>query len=192
MSPRTSPRPRDRILATATALFSAEGITAVGINRIIAEAKVAQMTPYRLFKSKDELVVATLEQWSTRWLHDLADRIDQHGDDAQARYEGLWDALEAWFASDDFRGSFVANAAAELRSTPDHPAHKVITAHRRAVRQLLEDLSKGAGAADPAALADQLQVLVDGAVALAAFDHHPGAARNARTMALAALKANAA
>jgi AcrR family transcriptional regulator len=187
-----SPKPRERILSTATALFSAEGITAVGINRIIAEAKVAQMTPYRLFKSKDELVVATLEQWSTRWLHDLADRIDQRGDDGQARFEGLWEALEAWFARDDFRGSFVANAAAELRSAPGHPAHKVITAHRQALRQLLEDLSKAAGAADPSALAAQLQVLVDGAIALAAYDHQPGAARNARTLALAALKANAA
>src|SRR5215207_5961658 len=133
-------KPRDRILATATALFSAEGISAVGINRIIADAKVAQMTPYRLFKSKDELVVAALEQWSAEWLHDLQTGIDQHGDDALARYRGLWDALEAWFASDGFRGSFVANAAAELRSVPDHPAHRVIAAHRQAVKALLEDL----------------------------------------------------
>jgi AcrR family transcriptional regulator len=184
-------KPRERILATATALFSAEGISAVGINRIIAEAKVAQMTPYRQFKSKNELVVATLEQWSAEWLHDLADRIDQTGDDPLARYAGLWDALEEWFATDDFRGSFVANAAAELRSLPDHPAHAVIARHRQAVRELLEDLAKRAGAGDPAALAAQLQVLVDGAIALAAVDHQPAAARNARAIALAALESNA-
>jgi AcrR family transcriptional regulator len=185
-------KPRERILTTATALFSSEGIAAVGINRIIAEAKVAQMTPYRQFKSKDELVVATLEQWSAQWLHDLADRIDRHGDDGRARYAGLWDALEDWFATDGFRGSFVANAAAELRSEPRHPAHTVIAEHRQAVRQLLEDLAKGAGASEPGALAAQLQLLVDGAIALAAVDHQPAAAANARFLALAALDADAA
>ena len=183
----TATKPRERILATATALFSAEGISAVGINRIIADAKVAQMTPYRQFKSKDELVVATLESWSAQWLQDLAEAIDSHGDDALARYSGLWDALEAWFASDDFRGSFVANAAAELRSNPGHPANAVIARHRQAVRELLTDLAKKAGAGDPSALAGQLQVLVDGAIALAAVDRQPAAARNARTLALAAL-----
>jgi AcrR family transcriptional regulator len=185
-------KPRERILATATALFSSEGIAAVGMNRIIAEANVAQMTPYRQFRSKDELVVATLEQWSARWLQDLADRIDRHGDDARARYAGLWDALAAWFATEGFRGSFVANAAAELRSEPGHPAHAVIARHRRAVRELLEELAEAAGARDPAGLAAQLHVLVDGAIALAAVDHQPAAAGNARALALAALEANAA
>ncbi|HKF00587.1 MAG TPA: helix-turn-helix domain-containing protein [Actinomycetes bacterium] len=185
-------KPRERILSTATQLFSKEGISAVGINRIIAEARVAQMTPYRQFRSKDELVAATMEQWSTRWLHDLTAKLERYGDDAEGRYTGLWDALEEWFASEDFRGSFIANAAAELRSEPDHPGHAVIAEHRQTIRQLLEDLAKAAGAGDPAALAAQLQVLMDGAIALAAVDRRPAAARSARDLAVAALRSNAA
>jgi AcrR family transcriptional regulator len=50
-------KPRDRILATATRLFPEEGIQAVGINRIVAEAEVALMTVYRQFGG-DELVAA--------------------------------------------------------------------------------------------------------------------------------------
>jgi AcrR family transcriptional regulator len=180
-------KPRERILTTATALFDEEGISAVGVNRIIAEADVAPMTLYRQFGNKNELVAATIEQWSTRWLHMLTDRLERHGDHAAARYAALWDALEAWFASGDFRGSFVLNAAAELRSEPGHPAHTVIAAHRRAVRQLLEDLAKAAGAPDPAGLAAQLQVLMDGAIEIAALDRQPAAARTSRLLALAAL-----
>jgi AcrR family transcriptional regulator len=180
-------KPRERILSTATALFNEEGIAAVGVNRIIAEADVAPMTLYRQFGNKNELVAATIEQWSTQWLYMLCDRLERHGDQAGARYAALWDVLESWFVADEFRGSFVLNAAAELRSEPAHPAHKVIAAHRRAVRQLLEDLGEAAGAHDPAGLAVQLQVLMDGAIEIAALDRQPAAARTSRSLALAAL-----
>jgi AcrR family transcriptional regulator len=184
-----SARPRERILATATALFQAEGIGAVGVNRIIGQADVAPMTLYRQFGGKDALVAATIEQWSVAWLHRLADAMDRRGDDPSDRFDGLWDELDAWFAEDDFRGSFVANAATELRSEPDHPAQVKIVQHRQALRQLLEDLAKSAGAHDPTVLAAQLQVLVDGAISAAAVDRTPAAATGARTLARAAVKA---
>jgi AcrR family transcriptional regulator len=184
-----SARPRERILTTATELFQRDGIAAVGVNRIIDQADVAPMTLYRQFGGKDALVAATLEQWGTAWLHRLAEAMDRRGDDPADRFEGLWDALEAWFAADGFRGSFVANAATELRSEPDHPAHAKVAHHRQALRQLLEDLAKAAGAYDPAVLAAQLQLLIDGAISAAATDRDPAAARSARELARAAVAA---
>jgi AcrR family transcriptional regulator len=182
-----SARPRERILSTATALFYAEGIGAVGVNRVIEEADVAPMTLYRQFGSKDALVAATVEQWSTQWLHRLSEAVDRSGDDPADRFDGLWDELEAWFAEDDFRGSFVANAASELRGEPDHPAQARVVQHRQALRQLLEDLAKSAGAYDPAVLAAQLQVLIDGAISAASVDRTPTAAAGARSLAKAAV-----
>ena len=133
-----SARPRDRILTTATELFHSEGIGAVGVNRIIGQADVAPMTLYRQFGNKDNLVAAALEQWSTSWLHRLADAMDRRGDDPSDRFDGLWDELQAWFAEEPFRGSFVANAATELRSEPHHPAQTRIAQHRQALRRLGE------------------------------------------------------
>ena len=187
-----SARPRERILSTATALFYAEGIGAVGVNRVIEEADVAPMTLYRQFGSKDALVAATVEQWSIQWLHRLSEAVDRRGDDPADRFDGLWDELEAWFAEDDFRGSFVANAATELRGEPDHPAQGRVVQHRQALRQLLEDLAKSAGAYDPAVLAGQLQVLIDGAVSAASVDRTPTAASGARGLARAAVTAASA
>lgn len=180
-------RPRERILTTAIALFSAEGIGAVGVNRVIGQADVAPMTLYRQFGGKDALVAAALEQWSIQWLHRLSEAMDRRGDDPADRFDGLWDELEAWFTADDFRGSFVANAATELRSEPDHPAQAKIVQHRQALRQLLEDLAKAAGAYDPAVLAAQLQVLMDGAISAASVDHDPAASRGARALAKGAI-----
>jgi hypothetical protein len=67
----------------------------------------------------------------------------------------------------------------------------VIEGHRLAVRQLLEDLAKAAGSKAPGELATQLQVLIDGAIAMAAFDHSRAPAEGARTLALAAKAAAA-
>ena len=53
---------RRRLLDTATRLFYAEGIRAAGIDRIIAEAGVAKATFYNHFPSKDDLVLAYIEE----------------------------------------------------------------------------------------------------------------------------------
>jgi AcrR family transcriptional regulator len=186
-------KPRERLLDTATALFNEKGVLAVGVNTVILEADVAPMTLYRQFGGKDELVAATLELWSTRWLDSLSERLERYGDDPRARYAGLWDALAEWFAEDDFRGSYIANAASELRSTPDHRGHKVVARHRQTLRDFLAELADSAGAEDPGKLAAQLMVLMDGAIALATVDagSRENAARDARMLALAALQANA-
>jgi AcrR family transcriptional regulator len=182
-----TPRPHERILAAATRLCYEEGIHATSVDRIIAEAEVAPMTLYRHFAGKDELVTATLERWSGQWLDWLRWEVEGCGDDPGARMEGLWDALEKWFAAEGFRGSYVANAATELRSKPGHPAHKAIAAHRTAVRELLQDLVVACGAPHPAGAALQLRMLIDGAMAVAVVDRQPGAAASARAMANALL-----
>jgi AcrR family transcriptional regulator len=182
-----TPRPRERILAAATRLFADEGINATSVDRVITEADVAPMTVYRNFAGKDELVAATLERWSERWLGWLREESWPDGGDAGARLEGLWDALEKWFAGEGFRGSFVDNVATELRAKPGHPAQAAIAAHRAALRELLCEIATAAGVAAPAGAALQLHMLIDGATAVAVIDRQPGAAASARTMAASVL-----
>jgi AcrR family transcriptional regulator len=62
--------PRDRIVKTASRLFYENGFRAIGIDRIIAEADVAKQSFYNHFASKDELIVALLDQsalYSQSW-----------------------------------------------------------------------------------------------------------------------------
>jgi AcrR family transcriptional regulator len=174
------------LLGKATALFSEQGVN-ISMHKVISAADVAPMTLYRRFGGKDDLVAASLTMWSKRWLEALGKQVERYGDDPQARYEGLWEVLEQWFASEDFHGSFVVNAARELRGNPDHPAYSVIAAHRRAEYAFLEQLAWAAGARDSAGCATQLQMLLYGTIEAATLDRRPEMARQARELAMVML-----
>ena len=53
--------PRERLVQAASRLFYYEGVRAIGVERLIAEAGVTKATFYRHFAAKDDLVVAYLQ-----------------------------------------------------------------------------------------------------------------------------------
>ncbi|MFB2582435.1 TetR/AcrR family transcriptional regulator [Herbiconiux sp. P15] len=57
---------RERLLETAAELFYREGITRVGLDRVLTEAGVPRATMYRHFAGKEALVAACLELEDTR------------------------------------------------------------------------------------------------------------------------------
>src|SRR6185437_13687935 len=53
---------RQRILDTASALFYARGVRAVGVDLVVEASGVAKTSLYRHFRTKDDLIVAFLER----------------------------------------------------------------------------------------------------------------------------------
>ncbi|MCA9179587.1 MAG: TetR/AcrR family transcriptional regulator, partial [Planctomycetales bacterium] len=95
---------RQRIVETAERLFYAEGVRAVGIDRIIAEAEVAKMTLYNHFPSKDDLILAVL-QFREEKFDGLFDKwMHKHVKAGMNRLEAFFAALKDWFKSPGFRG----------------------------------------------------------------------------------------
>jgi hypothetical protein len=125
---------------------------------------------------------ADLERSSERWLAWLAAETARRQDPPGSGLLALWDLLEEWFDSDDFAGSPVAAAVVAPPDGRGPAVHAVLVRHRQATRRLLEELARSAGARDPALLAGQLLTLVEGAMAGALLDRHPGAARHAREL----------
>lgn len=159
---RNTSSPRERILEAARELFYREGIRAVSVDAIAAAAGTNKMTLYRHFASKDELVAEYLRGCSgyADALWDTARAAHPH--DAQAQLRMLLKHVSRF--ADEFggRGCPLANAAVEL-AEPRHPGRKVIEAHKRRSRERLEELCREAGYAQPARLADELFLLVEGA-----------------------------
>ena len=152
---------RQRILETAQRLFYRDGFRAVGIDTIIAEAGVAKMSLYRHFPSKDDLIVAYLEESNRQYWEWLDDAVD-HLDDPEAKLIGMFEAIEKLATSPECLGCTFQGTAAEFPDR-DHPGHQVALAHKRKVRDRFAQLAADAGLRDPEELADRLLLLMDGA-----------------------------
>ena len=135
----------------------------------------------------DDVAAAALERAGAGLLDWLRQEAERPGATPRARLLAIWDVLEAWFLGEDFHASVLA--AALVAPVPDgRPAVAVALArHRRAVRQLLEEVATQAGVADPAGLAAQVHLLVEGAVVGALVDRQPQVARHARELTELAL-----
>jgi AcrR family transcriptional regulator len=144
-------------------MFYAEGIRAVGVDTIVERSGVAKSTLYRLFRAKDDLVVAFLrsedqEFWET-W-----DRVAASIDDPLAELRAHLEWIGRHIGTSRFRGCPFLNAAAEFPD-PDHQARVVCREHKGEVRRRIEALAEAAGLAHPGLVADQLMLAIDGAFA---------------------------
>jgi AcrR family transcriptional regulator len=149
---------RRRLLDTASRLFYAEGIHAVGIDRIIAEAGVAKATFYKHFPAKDVLVRAYVEEQDQLGRAAAARIPDEPPrEKVLAVFESYVDAARG----PGYRGCPFINAAAEYPD-PASPVRRAIDDHRRWFRDLLRDLLEADGHPDPEQTADILAVLGDG------------------------------
>src|SRR5260221_12352457 len=110
------PSPAERVLAAADKLFYAQGIRAVGVDTVSAEAGVSKRTLYNHYPSKDALIAAYL----TARFRQLAPS------DAPAREQilGNFDRLERPIGDRSVRGCPYVNAVTEL-GDPRHPASKI-------------------------------------------------------------------
>jgi AcrR family transcriptional regulator len=160
-----APSARERVLATATELFLREGYRAVGIDRIIELAGVAKTSLYRNFGSKDDLIVAYLERADEDYWRWFDESIADAGS-PRAKLVALFNATEKLATSPACLGCTFQVAAAEFPE-PEHPAHRVSRAHKLEVLRRLRELAEEAGADDPAGLAEQLMLIMDGAWAAA-------------------------
>ena len=187
-APPTSPDDdpaRGRILDAADRLFYEQGLRAVGMDRIRDESGVSLKRIYREFPAKEELVAATLRRRDQTFQEAITAYLDGLGS-ARDRVLGVFDFLDAWFREPDFRGCGFINAFAEMGGSSDCVAGAV-RHQKQAFRDLLARLVAEAGA--PAALADQLFVLANGAMASAAILDAPSTAHHARSAAEALLAA---
>ena len=171
----------EKLLRTAERLFYQRGFHAVGISEIIAEAGVARMTLYNNAASKDALIEAIIEGASDdvmAWLERSTEQTLSPGQ----RLLAFFDLFEAWFVEPGFKGCLFAKAAAEFPAQ-DHPVHRAAANHKRRLFEFLEEIAADAGAAQPAMLAGQLLLLLEGATALAQQTGALIAARRARRAA---------
>ncbi|NEB04171.1 TetR/AcrR family transcriptional regulator [Streptomyces sp. SID13726] len=177
---------RDRILETASKLFYAHGIHAVGVDRLVAESGVAKATLYAHFPSKDDVVAAYLRGMDDDWRRHLRSAALAAGEDPREQLFGIFVALEKT-AREGRLGCAFISAVAEYE--PGSAVHDVAAEHKRTVRAWVRGLAAAAGAADPDTLSFQLTLLIDGTLAATRVEHAGVTAEAAKQAARALLDA---
>jgi len=95
---------RDHLVDTALELFYKDGLHATGVDKILEEAGVARMTLYNHFKSKDELILATLRRRDEKFRNWFMRAVERLGKTPRGRLLAIFDALEEWFSGKDYCG----------------------------------------------------------------------------------------
>ena len=154
--------PRERLLKAADDLFHRYGIRGVGVEAIAEAADTNKMTLYRHFMSKDELVAEWLRgivaEKEAMW-EEIAVR---HPNDPRAQLVEWSERVAEKLSELDSRCGTLMLSLAELPEK-DHPARRVIEAHKLREHKRILKLCREAGFPEPELRADQFFFLLEGA-----------------------------
>jgi AcrR family transcriptional regulator len=162
---------------------------ATGVDELSAHAKVAKMSLYAHFGSKDNLAteyVVDAERGFEAWFEQ---QLALGPSEPKARLLHAFDVLGAWVSRPEFRGCIFINAALQLNDS-SHPAFSAALVQKTAMRARLEELARAAGMRKPKMLARELALLMDGALVAAAMEGSPAPAVAARSAAIKLVEAS--
>ncbi|WIX99153.1 TetR/AcrR family transcriptional regulator [Amycolatopsis mongoliensis] len=172
---------RAKVLKAASTLFYRDGIHAVGVDTVVAEAGVTKAALYGNFGSKTRLVVAYLRERDRLWQEEI-DRITAGHADPRERVLAVFDAYEAWLARDDYRGCAFLNAASEFPDA-DGPVREVVRHHKTALHSYLRAQFERGGRDHAETLADEVMLLLEGAAVTAVVARNGRSFRTAKRLA---------
>jgi AcrR family transcriptional regulator len=173
---------RERILATAYELFTRRGVNDVGVDEVVENAAVAKTTLCRHFLSKEDLVLAFLEERERLWTTEVIDR-NPHSrtDDPDFQILAIFQELDDWFhrRADYEACSFIKVL---LEVGPRGRIGQACLAHLDRIREIVRSRAEDAGLRDTKSLAWELNILIKGCIVCAA-EGDAGAARRAEVIA---------
>src|SRR5262245_17092425 len=143
--------------------FYRDGFRNVGIDQILADVGISKTAFYKHFESKEDLMVAALEDQQRKMEEIFLTMVRERGGDSPlAQLRALFDAVENILESEQFRGCVFVNASIEF-PLPHEPAHVVAAKSKAGFERMVREIAERAGADDPAALAQELTMIMEGA-----------------------------
>ncbi|WPU94787.1 TetR/AcrR family transcriptional regulator [Mucilaginibacter sabulilitoris] len=150
---------RECIIKTASLLFYKQGYSNTGINQIIDEAGIAKSTLYQHFRSKEDLLIAYLEETGVLTLKALKDAA-QSGTTPLEKLVAIFDYLEKLVGMDEFYGCHFLNIVYEMPNREER-AREQIRRQKNLVRNLLGTIIEPLNKPE---LADEIYTLFEGAL----------------------------
>lgn len=172
---------REHLIKTALKLFSRYGFHAVGIDTILKESGVSKRTLYNHFKSKDELILAALRHYDERFRNFFMRAVEGNADNPKDRLLAVFDVAEQWFKQDDFFGCIFVGASGEYPEAT--PIRHTCREFKGLILGYIRGLAKEAQLEKPDQLAEQLLLLLEGAITMAQINNSSLSASQAKSAA---------
>lgn len=155
---------REKLIEAGHEIFYREGFLAVGLDRLLNEVGCSKQTFYNHFDSKDHLIVAVIDEHHRWWSSEVRDRIERAaGPDPRGQILAMFDVMHEIIHDPEYHGCIFINAAVEFPQ-PHHPAHQSARKAKADGLALLAELAERAGASDPEALAQEIDMIIEGAL----------------------------
>lgn len=174
---------RQQLIQIAKQRFYRDGFRNVGIDAILEDVGISKTAFYKHFASKDDLMVAVLDDVDAFLRQQLREMIRQSGGrSAVGQLRAVLDVVQRVSDGADFHGCIFVNAAMEF-PLPHDPAHQAAAKHKHAIEELIFEIAERAGADDPAAFAQEMCLIIEGGYVTRSVTNDPNAFAIARRLA---------
>lgn len=151
------------IISGAERVFEVQGFRGVGVDGILAASGASTRTLYKLFGSREGLVLAVLEERHSEFMARLRERGDP-GDPVG----NLFDVLEHWINDHGARGCMLLRAFGEYAGVSEAVTVLVRQQKQEFAREIAERIRQAVGNSDDE-LTTQVWLLFEGATAAASI-----------------------
>jgi AcrR family transcriptional regulator len=162
---------RDRLLETAARLFYQRGYQATGINEIIKQAGICKASFYHHFKTKEDLLVVSLEQRHDRMMSDMR-TVSSLGKTPAEKIARVFHWLgESCHTGSAVNGCAYLNMVSEFRDAGSR-VRELVRWHKAALRQFLYELvaahfrSSGKSEQELQSVTDEVYILAEAVFAV--------------------------
>ncbi|SDZ19638.1 transcriptional regulator, TetR family [Jannaschia faecimaris] len=176
------PNKRDELVRNALDVFYRDGFHATGMDKLVAETGISKTSMYKHFRTKEDLILAVLRLRDERFRNWFCRRVEEIAEAPKDRLLAVFDALEEWFKSPEFKGCMFIKAVSEFQN-PEDPIHIQSATHKRMLLEFVQGIAAQARVTDPGTLARQLMLLKEGAIVTAVMQGEAKVAADAKAAA---------
>ena len=174
---------RERVLGIAERMFRQSGVQAVSVDAIAQAAGIKKMTLYRCFPSKEELVMACMDQWEAAFRRIWDQAQDQYPNESARQLLAFFQSIYELVSQPGYSGNVFMHLMTDY-TDPEHHICVRVREQRASLRADVRNQLVKAEASDPDQLADTYCLLLEGLFTAArthGFDSGP--VRNAPAIA---------
>ncbi|MDX2094757.1 MAG: TetR/AcrR family transcriptional regulator [Alphaproteobacteria bacterium] len=172
---------QDEIIRQAYPILYRHGFHATGMDRLLQDSRISKRTLYKHFRSKEALIVATIQHYHQLSLQALEKAAAQHPGHPAEALLALFDLKKQAIESGDYWGCFAINAKLEYEGK-----HSGI---EQACADFLSDLKafvvglcRKAGYRHPEDIGTQIMIQLEGVTVYGQVTHDASLATTAKEM----------